>query len=84
MATQAVNQFEMELPQTFMLRDILPGPAWAPYQLQYRPSIAEAADPSNEIVEEGSCAKGFAVALALESTLALSVFGIWHFWHLIR
>jgi hypothetical protein len=84
MATQAVNQFEMDLPQTFMLRDILPGPAWAPYQLQYRPSSGEVAHPSDEKAEDGNCAKDFLVAIAMEGTLALGVFGIWHFWHLIR
>jgi hypothetical protein len=84
MATQSINQFEMELPQTFMLRDILPGPAWAPYQPQPRPSIKVIARPSNERVDAGSCAKGLLVAIALEGTVALGVFGIWQLWHFIR
>jgi hypothetical protein len=84
MATQLINQFELELPQTFMLRDILPGPAWAPYQVQYRPSIEQIARPSTEKEEDGNCAKGFIVAIAMEGMLALGVFGIWHFWHLVR
>ncbi|MGA2048465.1 MAG: hypothetical protein ABSG96_12270 [Terracidiphilus sp.] len=84
MASQALNQLEIELPQPFMLRDILPGPAWAPYQPQYRSSIVEIDRASKQKVEEGSCAKGFMVAVAFEAAVGLGVFGIWQLWHLIR
>jgi hypothetical protein len=83
-ASQALNQLEIELPQPFMLRDILPGPAWAPYQPQYRSSIVEIDRASQKKVEEGSCAKGFMVAVAFEAAVGLGVFGIWQLWHLIR
>jgi hypothetical protein len=84
MASQALNHLDIESPQSFMLRDILPGPAWAPYQPQPKPSIRVVARRSNRKVEDGNCLKGFLVAIALEGTAALSVFGIWHLWHLIR
>ena len=84
MASQALNQLEIELPQPFMLRDILPGPGWAPYQPQYRSSIVEIDRASKQRVGEGSCAKGFLVAVAFEAAIALGVFGIWQLWHLIR
>jgi hypothetical protein len=83
MATQVLNQFEIESSQPFMLRDILPGAAWAPYRAPTR-AIAnelECAIDANE--EDGNCVKGFVVAIGLESAMALGVLGIWHFWHLM-
>jgi len=70
-----------------MLRDILPGPAWSPYQPQPRlqPSIKVVARSSKQrVVKDGNCVKGLLVAIALEGTVALSVFGVWHLWHIIR
>jgi hypothetical protein len=81
-ASQALNQFEIEASQPFMLRDILPGAAWAPYRAPTRPLATTTESDTNE--EEGNCLKGFLVAISLEGALALSVFGVWHGWHLMR
>jgi hypothetical protein len=83
-ATQVLNQFEIESSQPFMLRDILPGAAWAPYRA---PICAVANDmecaiEANEV--DGNCVKGFVVAISLEGAMALGVFGLWHFWRLLR
>jgi len=83
-ASQAFNQFDIELPQPFMLRDILPGPGWAPYQPPPQVVIARINRPSKKNVAEGSCAKGLLVAIAFESTVALGALGIWQLWHFIR
>jgi hypothetical protein len=83
-ATQVLNQFEIESSQPFMLRDILPGAAWAPYRAPTCPIANEMECASDAIEEDGNCVKGFAVAIGLEGAMALAVFGIWHAWHLIR
>ena len=83
MATQVLNQFEIESSQPFMLRDILPGAAWAPYRASPR-AVAnelECAIDANE--EDGNCVKGFVMAIGLEGAMALGVLCIWHFWRLI-
>ena len=84
MASQTFNPLEMKMPQPFMLRDILPGPAWAPYQPQAWPSVEACARPSDRRVAEGNCVRGLMIAFALECTVALSIFGVWHLWHMIR
>jgi hypothetical protein len=83
-ATQVLNQIEIESSQPFMLRDILPGAAWAPYRAPVRPAANEldCASPTSE--EDGSCIRGFVVAVALEGAMALGIFSAWQIWHLIR
>jgi hypothetical protein len=83
-ASQALNQFELESPQPFMLRDILPGPGWAPYTASVRPLARDAASAPDADVEEGSYLKGALVGIGLEGVVALGVFGLWQVWHLIR
>jgi hypothetical protein len=83
-ASQVLNQFEIESSQPFMLRDILPGAAWAPYRAPTRP-LAPDTDRVSDANEKGEkCLKGFVVAVCLEGAMALGVFGLWHVWHLIR
>ena len=84
MASQVLNQFEIESSQPFMLRDILPGAAWAPYRAPTRPlaAVTDCVSDANE--KEGNGLKGLLVAIGLEGTMALGVFGLWHVWHLIR
>ena len=84
MASQALNQFEPESCQPFMLRDILPGPGWAPYQPPARPFPLPVELESDETMEEGSCVKGMLAALAIEGIMALGVFALWQAWHMIR
>jgi hypothetical protein len=82
-ATQVLNQFEIESSQPFMLRDILPGAAWAPYRAPTRAIANELECAIDAIEEDGNCVKGFVMAICLEGATALSVLGIWHFWRLI-
>ena len=72
-----------------MLRDILPGPGWAPYQASQARVSAPAvprADlrSSNLRSEEGSCVKGLLVGLSLEAFAAAGVFAIRHLFQLLR
>ena len=84
MATQVLNQIDMESSQPFMLRDILPGAAWAPYRAATQP-IARKMDCASDAAEEdGNCVRGFLVAVCLECAMVAGVFGIWQVWHLIR
>jgi len=67
-----------------MLRNILPGAAWAPYRAPTHP-LAPATDCVSDANEkEENFLKGFVVAICLEGAAALGVFGLWLVWHLIR
>jgi hypothetical protein len=83
-ASQAIGKFEVEPTQPFMLRDILPGPGWAPYQASDRGRVGRNNCSSDGEVVPGSCVKGAVLAIVLESVAALTVYGAWHVWHLIR
>lgn len=84
MASQGINNFEVKRPQPFMLRDILPGPAWAPYQSNAHTRSGEIDGTSAQDEEQGSCVKGFLVGIGLEGATAFTVYGVWHLWHMIR
>jgi hypothetical protein len=86
MASQALNQFEGEAHTPFMLRDILPGPGWAPYQAPARalPRVVEYELDDSMEVEEGSCVKGMLSGILVEGIVALGVYAVWHAWHVIR
>lgn len=63
-----------------MLRDILPGPAWAP-SMADAPAFARATVcPPSASAEDGSCLKGMIVAFVLEAGVALIVYGLWQAW----
>jgi hypothetical protein len=83
-ATQVLNQIEIEASQPFMLRDILPGAAWAPYRAPVRSAANELDCACTTSEAGGSCVKGFVVAVALEGAMALGIFSVWQIWHLIR
>ena len=84
MATQGLNNFKVELGQPFMLRDILPGAAYAPYHVQLRQPAWDTDEGSDATAGEQRCLKGFFVAVALEAVIAVSVVGFWQLWHLVR
>jgi hypothetical protein len=83
-ATQVLNQIEMESSQPFMLRDILPGAAWAPYRAQSSPAAEEMKSACEASEENGNCIRVFVMAVALEGAMALGIFSAWQIWHLIR
>lgn len=89
MASPIVVEIETLRRQRFMLRDILPGPGWAPY----RPDAPAAGRDSDGTLAErvyvddsgdGRCMKGLLVAVALECVAGLGVVGAWQLWHLLR
>jgi len=83
-ASQAIKEFHRDTLHPFLLRDVLPGPGWAPYRAAARP-LPRAMDVVPEANEEGgSCMKGLMVGMGLESAAALGVYGLWQLWHLIR
>lgn len=84
MASQAINEFHRESPQPFMLRDVLPGPGWAPYRAAARPLPHKRELVPEECEEDGSCVRGFLVGIGLEGAAALGIYGIWQLCHLVR
>ena len=84
MASQALNQLEAESQPPFMLRDILPGPGWAPYRAPARMFPRALDRAPHDSVEEGNCIKGFLAGIAIEGIVALSVYAVWQAWHLLR
>ncbi|MGA2561865.1 MAG: hypothetical protein ABSF17_19510 [Terracidiphilus sp.] len=86
MPTQAAKVFEVERRDVFMLRDILPGPAWSPYSsgIPARSREVEPIFEEESGEEEGSNLRGLVIALALEAILAVSVYELWRGWHFLR
>ena len=80
MTSQVFNPCEVESPQPFMLRDILPGPAWAPFRAA---PPTPAACPEKSPAPAGKMQFRWATVLAtvcFEVAIPLGVFGIWQFW----
>jgi hypothetical protein len=84
MASQALNRFQTESSNVFMLRDILPGPGWAPYRALSPALEKETETVPKSCAEDGDPIKGVLVALGLESGVILVLFGAWQVLHLIR
>lgn len=84
MATQVLCDFEIKSPQPFMLRDILPGPGWAPYRAPVRLLERESEYESDADVAGGSCVKGLMTAAFIEGAMVLGIYAAWQAWHLLR
>ena len=84
MATQVFNRFESETPAVFMVRDILPGAGWAPYQAESQVCAIETEPVSAVTREDGDFFTGALAALSLEAGLAVCVWGVRLAWHLFR
>ena len=83
MATQVLQDFE-ESSKVFRLDDILPNPAWAPYQPQAPAFPTRAQWISEKDPVDRDCLRGLMVAFAAEAVMALGVFGIWRLWHILH
>lgn len=89
MSSQVHIEFETITTQRFMVRDILPGPGWAPYRPQLH-LVSEKSDSltegslSSENSEDGKCLKGALIGIALECVAFAGVFGVWRLWHIAR
>jgi hypothetical protein len=86
MASQVLCDFKVkvEVTQPFMLRDILPGPGWAPYRAPPIPFEREMEYESDADVVGGSCVRGLLTGICLEGIMALGIYGAWQVWHLLR
>jgi hypothetical protein len=84
MAAQVLKQFESEFSGAVMVRDILPGAAWAPYGTAARVPVRETQESIPLHEEDGNFFRGALAALVMEAGLVLCVWGIWHAWHLFR
>jgi len=89
LATPILIEIETARSQSFMVRDILPGPGWAPYRPRVH-TIGKSKDfLSEERIKEGDCAdgkclKGLLTGVALECVVGMGVFGVWQLWHFVR
>jgi hypothetical protein len=84
MVSQALNRFQRESSNVFMLRDILPGPGWAPYRALSPALERETEREPKSSAEDGDPIKGMLVALGFESAVILILYGAWQVLHLIR
>lgn len=84
MASQLLDELEIESTETFLLRDILPGAGWAPYGPEPcdLPSDMELA--SEALVEEENCPRAILVGICLEAVIGFSIYGACHAFHLVR
>jgi len=83
-ASQLLDELEIESPQPVLLRDILPGAAWAPFGPEASDLPRDIDYASEAVVEEENCPRGILVGACLEFAVALSLYGAWHALHLAR
>jgi len=82
--SQALYEINVKSSQPFLLRNVLPGTALAPYQASPRAPARKASALDESALEDGNCLMGAAVGLCIEGVMALVLYGIWQGWHLIR
>jgi hypothetical protein len=84
MTSQVFNQFEVETPQPFMLRDILPGPAWAPFRAAPQVAAVPAEQALAPAAKTQHRWKTVAATICFEVAIPLGVLSIWQFWSHLR
>jgi hypothetical protein len=80
MTSQVFHQFEVEPQQPFMLRDILPGPAWAPFRAAPPAPVACALQALQPAAKKQNRWATVLAAVCFEVAIPLGIFGIWQFW----
>ncbi|MGA2889751.1 MAG: hypothetical protein ABSE51_17020 [Terracidiphilus sp.] len=84
MATHVLQQFDAESSNVFKLGDILSGPAWATCRAG-APAFARGSDRASDgSAGDGSCFNGAVVAIAMEVSVVIGVYGLWHVWLILR
>ncbi len=83
-ASQTLNELEIDTSESFYLRDILPGAAWAPFGTDARELPNDMDYAWEARVEEENCPRGLMVALGIEFMAGLVAYGVWHAAHFIR
>ena len=82
--SQALYEINVKSSQPFLLRNVLPGAAWASYQAPVTIQARKTSALCEAELEDGNCLKGAAIGLCLEGAVALGLFCIWQGWHLLR
>jgi hypothetical protein len=77
-ASQLLDELEIESPETFLLRDILPGAAWAPFGPEPCDLPSDMDFASEALIAEENCPRGILVAICLEAVAGLCIYGSWH------
>jgi hypothetical protein len=82
MASQVLNNFEVETVRASRLMDIYSGRELGSFARK-APAFAEETDdtPSESSADGLGAAKGFLVAVGLQVALGVSIFGLWRLWH---
>jgi hypothetical protein len=84
MATQVLNNTEVESTNVFRLGDILPKSQWAPYGTATPAFVKGSERGSNASAGDGDCLNGAIVALGMEAIAALVIYGGLQLWHMVR
>ncbi len=83
-ANQLVSEFQNGACAPFLLRDILPGAAWAPFGTKTSDLPSDLDFSPEAVVEEENCPRGLLVATCFEAVLLLCLYGGWHALYLVR
>jgi hypothetical protein len=84
MATQALQQFEVESTKTLRLGDMLPKRVWTIFG-STAPAFARGRERACDAdAADGNIIHGVVVAFCLEVAAAFAIYGIWHVWHILR
>ena len=84
MASQILQEFEIESFHASALADTYAAPLWAPSDGEADAFYEEADGLYVSRADSFRCAKGLMVALGLEAAAALCFYGLWHLWHILR
>jgi hypothetical protein len=79
-----LDECEIELFDTVILRDAYAGPALAPSNSEAFARSEERDGTYDSSTEDGSCLKGFFVAISLQMGAAIGIYCIWLLWHILR
>jgi len=79
MTSQSLNPCQSQPQQPFMLRDILPGPAWAPFGAAPTSQAATLAEPAVQGKAKPRW-KAVLATVSLEAAIPIGVFTIWQVW----
>jgi hypothetical protein len=89
MATPVLNspildECEVESFNTVMLKDVYAGLILASLSSDALARSGELDGPYDSTAEDGSCLKGFFVAIGLQAGAAIGMYCIWVLWHMLR
>lgn len=83
MATQALNNLEVESTAVVRLGDVLPASLLDVYRDAVPAFVKGSERASDGSAGDGNSFNGAIVAIALEAAAAFAVFAVWQIWHLL-